>query len=287
MLTYLAPLLFLLLWSGGFTVAKIGISYAEPLTLLAVRYACVVGLLIPFCLALRPPMPRTRLQFLHVCFVGFLIQCLYFGTAYLAFAQGVSAGGVAIITALQPILVALITPMWTQENVSGLRWMGLLFGLTGTVIVITANTSIQIASTTGLLLAVTALLGITLATLWEKRYGTEQHPLTSNLIQYCIGVVFTLPVAWWMESMTINWTLPFAMSLGYLVIGNSILAITLLLMMIRRGEAARVSALFFLVPPVSALIAWQVLGEQMTPLAWAGMFIAALGVFLAMKRSTP
>lgn len=285
MLVYLAPLLFLLLWSGGFTVAKIGITYADPITLLALRYACVVGLLIPFYIALRPRMPATSSDFLHICFVGFLIQCLYFGTAYLAFAQGVSAGGVAIITSLQPILVALISPLWARERVSAIRWLGLLLGLTGTVIVITCNASIQIASSAGLLLAVTALLGITLATLWEKRFGTEQHPLTSNLIQYSIGVIFTLPFAWWMETMHIEWTLPFVLSLAYLVIANSLLAISLLLMMIRRGEASRVSALFFLVPPVSALIAWPALGEKMTSLAWVGMFIAAVGVYLAMRRS--
>ncbi|MBX2883247.1 MAG: DMT family transporter [Granulosicoccus sp.] len=285
MLTYLAPLLFLLLWSGGFTVAKIGISYADPLTLLALRYACVVGLLIPFCIILRPRLPASRSEFLHVCFVGFLIQCLYFGTAYLAFAQGVSAGGVAIITSLQPILVALIIPMWARESVSAIRWIGLLLGLTGAVVVITANASIQIASTAGLLLAVTALLGITLATLWEKKFGTEQHPLTANLIQYSIGVVFTLPVAWYMESMHIEWTAPFVLALVYLVIGNSLLAISLLLMMIRRREASKVSALFFLVPPVSALIAWPVLGERMTLLGWAGMIITATGVYLVMRRT--
>jgi len=280
-----APGIFLLLWSGGFTVAKIGISDADPLTLLALRYACVVVLLLPLVLIYKPRMPASVKQWFNLVLVGFLIQVVYFGTGWMAFAHGGSAGTVALITSLQPILVALIMPMVSSEKVSFRRWLGLALGMTGTVLVLVGNAGIQIVSIIVVLFSVSALLAFTLATVWEKRFGVSHHPLTANLVQYSVGLAGTLPLAFVFEPMNITVTTPFLLALAYLVIGNSLLAISLLLMMIRRGEATRVSALFFLVPPMSALIAWLVLDEHMSPLAWVGMAVAAVGVWFATRRT--
>ena len=122
----LAPAIFLILWSGGFSVAKLGIRHAEPLTFLALRYAIVLIILIPFAVALRPRWPRRPSEWLHIAMVGFLIQAVYFGLCYLAFHAGTSAGTVAIIVCLQPILVGLIAPYFARERVSALRWFGLI-----------------------------------------------------------------------------------------------------------------------------------------------------------------
>ncbi len=280
-----APGIFLLLWSGGFTVAKVGISDADPFTLLALRYACVVVLLLPFCLIVKPPLPQGRKQWFHLALVGFLIQVAYFGTAWMAFVKGGSAGTVALITSLQPILVALIMPMMSSETVSLKRWTGLALGLTGTCLVLAGNAGIEPISLTVLVFSVSALIAFTVATVWEKRFGVAHHPLTSNMVQYAVGLAGTLPLALLFEPMHITVTPPFLFALAYLVLGNSLLAMSLLLMMIRRGEATRVSALFFLVPPVSALIAWLALGERMSPLAWLGMGVAAIGVWMTTRRS--
>lgn len=281
-----APAIFLLLWAGGFTVAKVGIHNADPLTLLSLRYFCVLVLLLPFFIIKKPNLPATASEWGHLFFVGFLIQVVYFGTAWVAFSLGGSAGAVALITSLQPILVALIIPMLSQEKVNRKRWAGLILGLTGTLMVIVGNNGVQPVSIQIILFSTAALLAITIATVWEKRYGSEHHPLTSNTVQYTAGFLCTLPLAWLFEPMSINVTVPFILALAYLVICNSILAITLLLMMIRRGEATKVSALFFLVPPLAACIAWFVLNEKMTPTAWLGMAVAAAGVWLVSKTSS-
>lgn len=280
-----SPGIFLLLWSGGFTVAKVGISDADPFTLLALRYACVVVLLLPFCLVLKPPMPEGWKQWFHLALVGFLIQVAYFGTAWMAFAKGGSAGTVALITSLQPILVALIMPMMSSETVSAKRWAGLVLGLTGTCLVLAGNAGIKPISLLVLVFSVSALIAFTLATVWEKRFGVAHHPLTSNMVQYTVGFAGALPLAFLFEPMHIAVTTPFLFALAYLVLGNSLLAISLLLMMIRRGEATRVSALFFLVPPVSALIAWLALDERMSQMAWLGMGVAAVGVWMTTRSA--
>lgn len=284
MLVALAPLVFLLLWSGGFTVAKIGINDADPLTLLALRYGCVVLLLAPLWLVFRPALPENRSQWINLVVVGFLIQVVYFGTAWIAFSKGGTAGTVALITSLQPILVAVVMPMVSRETVSRKRWLGLFLGLAGAYLVLIGNADIQITSGTIILFSTAALLAFTLATVWEKRFGISHHPLTSNLVQYSVGVIGTLPLAIYFEPMQIDVTGSFIFALAYLVLANSLLAISLLLMMIRNGEATRVSALFFLVPPTSALIAWLVLDERMASLAWLGMAVAAVGVWLATRR---
>jgi len=282
-LVLLAPAIFLLLWSGGFTVAKIGLDAADPLTLLALRYACVLVILLPLCFYFKPALPATPQQWLNLFVVGFLIQVVYFGACWIAFTKGGSAGSVALITSLQPVLVALIMPMVSGESVSVRRWLGLALGLSGTAAVLLGNAGFQPVSMAVLALSFSGLMGITLATVWEKRFGIAHHPLTANVVQYTVGLACTLPLAMMFEPMHIQISTSFVFALAYLVLANSLLAISLLLMMIRNGEATRVSALFFLVPPVSALIAWWVLGEKMSTAAWVGMALAALGVWLATR----
>lgn len=279
----LAPLMFLCLWSGGYVVAKIGLQYAPPMTLLAVRYGLVVVLMAALFAVLRPPLPKTRADWAHLAIVGILIQAIYFGFSYLAFRDGVASGTVALIMSLQPILVAIIAPLWTTERIGWRRWSGLALGLAGTAVVIIARSVIAAPSPEGFAFCAVALGGMTLATLWEKRFGLSHHPVTASLIGFVAGFAVILPIALLLEDPVIQWTWPFAGALAYLVIGNSLIAISLLLAMIRVGEVSRVSALLFLVPPLAALVAWPVLGEEMPPAAWAGMALAGAGVLIATR----
>jgi drug/metabolite transporter (DMT)-like permease len=278
-----APFIFLILWSAGFAVAKIAVTHAAPLTVLALRYCIVVALLIPVALVLRPAWPSAR-GVADVAIVGFLIQVVYFGLCYMSFKSGVSAGAVAIIVCLQPILVALIAPRMVGEGVGRLGWLGLVLGLMGAALAIAGRSAVAAENAYGVALTFLALLGITAGTLWEKRFGVSHHPVSANLIQYAVGAAFCLPAAWLSEDMTVAWDAQFIWAMAYLVIGNSLLAMSLLLAMIRVGEVARVSSLFYLVPPLSALFAWPLLGEAMPPLSWAGMALAALGVALVSRK---
>ena len=233
---------------------------------------------------LRPPVPHRARDWGHLMVVGALVQGLYFSFSYLGFWLGVSAGTMAIIVSLQPILVGLLAPQFVAERVGLARWIGLVLGLIGAAMVIVARSEIEVTSAVGLLCAAGALLSMTAGTLYEKRFGLHHHPVTSNTVQYLVGFLLVLPLALSVERMEVDWTVDFAVALAYLVIGNSLIAVTLLLTMIRHGEAARVSALLFLVPPMAALIAWGLIGEVMPPAAWAGMVVAAAGVALATRK---
>ncbi|HEF5787770.1 multidrug DMT transporter permease [Burkholderia multivorans] len=278
-----APALFLLLWSSGFVFLKLGLRDADPLTFLALRYACVVALLAGPFLWLRPALPRTRRAWLNLVVVGLLLQAGYFSFTYLSLKLGMSAGAVALVTSQQPILVGLLAPALAGERVGALRWVGLALGAAGAVLVILARGSVAIASPWALAFALLALACITGGTLWEKRFGTDVHPVSANLVQYAVGLAVSAPLAFALEPMHVHWSAGLAGSLAYLVICNSLIAISLLLAMVRHGEASRVSALFFLIPPATALIALAVLGETIGALAWPGMALAAAGLYLVMR----
>ena len=234
-------------------------------------------------LLVRPPLPHGRAAWLHLAGVGLLLQAGYFGLFYLAIDR-VPPATVALVVCLQPVLVALLAPLLVGEHVPLARWAGLALGLAGAVLVIAVRADRGGANAAGIAFAVAALLAITAATLAERRFGTEQHPVTANLVQVAVALVATgLPAALF-ESLRVEWTGELVISLAYLVFANSLLAITLLLAMVRRGAASQVSALFFLVPPLAALIAWVVLGESLPALAWAGMVLAAAGVAVATRR---
>ena len=279
-----APLLFLLLWSGGFAFAKIGLEHAPPMTFLALRYWFALMVLLVMLVIVRPPVPRRASDWGHLIVVGALVQGLYFSLSYFGFWYGVTAGTLALIVSLQPILVGLLAPQFVAERVGPARWLGLVLGLIGAAMVIVARSEIEVTSAVGLLCAAGALLSMTAGTLYEKRFGLHHHPVTSNTVQYLVGFLLVMPLALSVERMEVDWTADFAVALAYLVIGNSLIAVTLLLAMIRHGEAARVSALLFLVPPMAALIAWGLIGEVMPPAAWAGMVVAAAGVALATRK---
>lgn len=282
-----APVIFLVLWSSGYSVAKLGLQHAPPFTLLALRYGIVMVILTPLALILRPKFPARAADWGHIAWVGFLIQVAYFAFAYGAFLTGMPAGTFAIVVCLQPILVAIAAPKWVGEAVSPWGWAGLILGLAGAIVAVVARGGVAGTPLWALIFSILALLSIAAGTLWEKRFGTAQHPIVSNMIQYGVGAICTFPIAYLYEDMHIDWNVEFAWVLTVLVLGNSLLAVTLLLAMIRAGEVARVSALFYLVPALAALFAWPILGEAMPPLAWAGMALAGAGVALVSRKAKP
>jgi drug/metabolite transporter (DMT)-like permease len=285
-LRWLAPATFLALWSAGFSFVALGLPDSEPITFLALRYAIVVALLGVAFAALRPPLPAGGRNWLDLIVVGLLLQAAYFTLLYLALDLESSAGTVALIVSLQPILVALLAPRVAGERVTLVRWAGLTLGLAGAAVVIGSRSSVGGSSAAGLLCAAAAMGALTAGTLYERRHGSEHHPVTANAVQFTAALAVTLPPALILEGFAVKWTGDLAISLAYLVFANSLVSITLLLMMVRRNEASRVSALFFLVPPLAALIAWGMLGESLPAAAWIGMAVAAAGVAIATRPGT-
>ena len=242
-------------------------------------------MLTPAFLVLRPPLPKARRDWVDLIVVALLLQAAYFTLLYLALDLESSAGTVALIVSLQPILVALLAPRVAGERVTKIRWAGLALGLIGAGVVIASRSTLGGASAAGLACAAAAMVALTAGTLYERTHGSEHHPVSANAVQFAVALAVTLPAALILEGFPVEWTGDLAISLAYLVFANSLVSITLLLMMVRRGEASRVSSLFFLVPPLAALIAWAVLGESLPASGWLGMAVAAVGVGIATSSS--
>lgn len=281
----LYPLVFLFLWAVGFVALKIGLQYSDPFTFLALRYVCVLAILIPLVLWLKPSFPSNNRGWAALIGVGLFLQTGYFTFTYLSLRYGLTAGAVALITCQQPILIALLAPSIVGERVTRTRWLGLILGVVGAVIVIISNTNAHASSILGLVFGVLALLSISCSTFVEKRFSLPTHPVSANLVQYSVGLLFTAPLAFFLEPMDVDWSWQFFASLSYLVFGASLLATSLLLAMIRRGDASRVSAVFFLVPPITALVAYVLIGESLTLISLPGMVLAVAGIYIVTQKT--
>ncbi len=280
-----APLLFVLLWSGGFTAVKLCLPHTGPLTLQVVRYAAVVVLLLPLWLLLRPALP-DRATLWHLLRMGLVLQFGYFAATNLALAHGMGAGGVALIVAFQPVLVALLAPAVAGDAPMGTRgWVGLALGLAGAAMVIMAGQMVRGGDALSYLFALAALGLMAASALLERRHGRGCDPVTANLVMGAVALVASIPLAFALEDMHVDWTAQFLAGLAYLVLVSSLVSLSLLFLMLRHGEAARASSVFFLVPPVAAGVAWAVLGEAMTAPAILGTLVAAGGVALAMRAA--
>ncbi len=279
-----APTLFLLFWSSGFIAAKLGLEGAEPVTFLALRFVIVTGLMLAIALVLRSPWPRRPAELGHILVAGLIIQAVYFSAAYLAFDAGITAGGLALIVGMQPVVTAVLAARWLGERVRPRQILGLGLGVVGVVLVLGEKLATGLGSPFGVAVAFVALLSITGGTLYQKRFCPHFDLWAGGTLQFAVAALATGVAALAFEDTAIAWTPSFASALAYLVLVNSIVAIALLNLMLRRGEAGRVASLFFLVPPAATLVAWIVLGETLGGTALLGMAVATVGVALVMRR---
>ncbi len=281
-----APFVFVLFWSGGYSFAKLGLAHAEPMTLLAMRYGLAVVALAPFLLRRGIDWPHNRRHWAALAFTGFLIQCVYFGLAYLAMKRGMNASTAAIIMALQPMLVATLAPLAGVGRPERWVWPGLALGFLGVLLVILAGDSLGPSPAVAVLLAFAALCGITGATLFEKWHGTRTDPAVGGIVQYMVGFAVLMPVAAATESLSVDWHPELVIALAYLVVANSIISVGLYIALLQRGDATRISALLYLVPPLALFVAWVILGETMTALSLAGFALCVLGVYIVHRKTT-
>jgi drug/metabolite transporter (DMT)-like permease len=278
------PGVFVLLWSTGFIGAKLGLPYAEPMTFLALRFGVLVLLLLPVALLWRLPWPRPWSQVGHICVSGLLLHGVYLGGVFSSIYHGVPAGVVALIVGIQPVLTAALAGSFLGERITPLQWTGLGLGILGVILVVWRKLDLGSGTPLGFGLAVLALLGITFGTLYQKRFCAHIHLVTGNLTQFAATCLALGGLAFLLESRHIIWSGRFVFALAWLVLVLSIGAITLLYLLIRRGAAARVASLFYLVPPATAVIAWILFGETFGPVALAGMVVAVTGVALVNLR---
>lgn len=281
----MVPALFVVLWSTGFIGARLGLPHVEPLTFLTLRYIAVIALMLPLAIAVRARWPATLGESRHIATAGLLMQGGYLGGVFCAVHAGMSAGVVALIVGMQPLLTAAGAGPLLGERTSRAQWTGLALGLTGVALVVWQKMSLHGMSAASVALALLALLSITSGTLYQKRYCPSFDLRTGSVIQFAAALIVTLPLAFLLETMKVDWTGEFVFALGWLVLVLSVGATTMLFRLIERGAATRVTSLFYLTPAVTAVMAWLMFGETLGALAVSGMLIAVTGVALVNRTA--
>ncbi|TMH12866.1 MAG: DMT family transporter [Betaproteobacteria bacterium] len=280
------PWVFVLIWSTGFIVARLAMPHAPPFSFLVVRYALSVACFGVWIALAHAAWPQGRAQWLHLAITGTLIHAGYLGGVWAAIKAGIGAGTVALLVGLQPVLTALwissIANADKRDHVSMRQWLGLLLGLVGLTLVVWHKLGVGEVTPWNLSLAIVALLSITVGTLYQKRFVAPCDVRTANTVQLLAAFVVSLPLAL-LEREPIVWHPAFIGAMAWSVLGMTLGGSSLLYLLIQRGAATQVTSLLYLVPPVTALMAWLTFGEPLTSSMVLGMALTAVGVALVVR----
>jgi drug/metabolite transporter (DMT)-like permease len=276
------PFVFVLIWSTGFIVARFGMPQSPPMKFLAVRYALSILCFLPWIFLAKVPWPVERVQWRHLAITGVLMHACYLGGVWAAVRAGMGSGLVALIVGLQPVLTAF----WLSSSggrISRRQWAGLMLGFVGLLMVVSRKFgSGGEAHWLNMALAVGALFGITIGTLYQKRFVAPCDVRTASVIQLSAALLVTLPLAL-LETETMHLNAHLLGAMAWSVLALTLGGSSLLYLLIQRGAATSVTSLMYLVPPCTALMAWLLFSEPITALTIAGTLITALGVSLVVR----
>ena len=280
-LTRLVPAAFVVLWSSGFIASKYAMPFAEPFTFLTIRFAAVALVLVLASAMLKASWPDRRLS-LHAMIAGVLLHGAYLGPVFWAISRGMSSGISALIVSMMPILSGLLAPALVGERVSGRQWFGLLLGAAGVALVLApkAMAGTADAHVDTVIACIIGLFGSTLGNIYQKRFATGIDLRTGGFFQFSGAALAMLVLAAATENWHITWNPSVVFAMLWSVFAMSIGAISLLMLMIRQNAISKVAAYYYLVPPVTALMAWAAFGETMNALQMAGMGLTCAAVAL-------
>jgi len=283
----LMPAVFVALWCTGFVAARLGMPYAPPITFLAIRFGLSTLCFGLWVLISRATWPQGRAQWLHLIVLGASTHAAYLICGWAAVKHGLGAGTMALIVGLQPLLTALWLHRFADAAQANLRlgqWLGLVLGLCGLVLVVSAKLGQGEMTPFNLALGLGALLAISFGGLYQKRFIQPGDARTAMFVQLLAAFVIAAPLAL-LESEPVVWHRDFWIALAWSVLGLTLGGSSLLYLLLRRGAATRVSSLMYLVPPCAALLAWFLFGDPIGWAMWLGMLVSAIGVLLVIRQA--
>ena len=287
MLKKLAPGLFVLLWSTGFIGIKYGIAFAPPFYFVAIRMVIASLLLFIAVSFLRKSQPITRSIIWPSTMIGLTLHGAYLGGCFFAVSRGMPAGVAALIVSLQPVLVSLFAAKFLNEPLKARAVFGLILGLIGLFVVVLPRINMIGANSLSLFAIGACLIGLlggTSGTILQKKYGGAIPTLAGTSIQYAATAVVFAVLALLFEEPDIQWTTNFVGALAWLIFAISFGAILLLFFLLKTGSAASVSSLYYLVPAATAIEAYFIFDEQISPISMLGTLITVIGVWLVVSK---
>ena len=279
------PLVFVILWSSAFITSKIIVEDASPFIALSYRFIIVAFIFFVFFILFSERKFFSFKSVLEALVSGILFHGFYLGGVFYALSKGASASIIALIVSLQPIMTAVLAQKILKEFLSKIQWFGILIGFLGAGIVIVSdlNDNLTIlALCSGLVGLISSSIGI----IWQKRIVNDLSLSANNFLQALGASIFHLLLAICFENYFINFTSSFLIAMTWQVLVISLGAFLILMWMLKYNDAGKTSTLFFLIPPVSAIMAYLILQENFTHLDIFGLFLSSIGVFIVTKNNS-
>ena len=283
MLVAAAPFIFVLLWSTGYLSGRFLRPYVDPLTFSAYRFGAASALLTLAVFFSKAQWPKSLLSWWHLSVCGILIQGFFITGMLVAVNIGLEMGTAALVGGMQPILTAALATVWLGESIARRQKFGFFLGFFGLTLVVWEGANIGNIPTGGLVVSLFAVLGITLGTLYQKRYVVNVDLISGTAVQFGAAFVPVGILALLLEENRVEWTVGVIATTVWLVVAQSIGALLILFYMIRAGAVSRVASLFYLVPPICALQGYFFFAEQLTITQLAGIAIATVAVLMIVR----
>ncbi|MGB1883856.1 MAG: DMT family transporter [Gammaproteobacteria bacterium] len=278
LLVRFAPLVFVLLWSTGFIGARFGLPHADPLTFTAIRFAIVTIVLLVIARIRNARGPAPGLAWVHLAVSGVLIHSCFVGGVFYAIDRGVDVSIAAVITGAQPILTAAIAATLLTERLRRIQWLGFVIGFVGLSMVVLPSYRGGGLDALGLVACVLALIGITLGTLYQKRFPMQVDLFFGSAIQFASAAIVCALWAFAYEQRVIEWNITVSLTMTWMCLALSVGAVSILLLLIRNDAASRVSSLFYLVPPATAVQGYLFFDQTLNLLQCLGVAVTAAAV---------
>jgi len=283
MIKYL-PLSFIIFWSSAFVSGQFIVQSASPFASLTFRFMIVaIGFLI-FSYYFKEKIFINLKLIIQAAITGILFHGFYLGGVFFSYSVGLTATLSALIVGLQPVLTNILSGPILKERVTIIQWYGIILGFIGTIMVIGLDIGKSIP-TLGIISSIVALLGATIATIWQKKFTGNLTLSVNNFYQALAASIFLLIISLLFEIPFINFDNRFVLSMGWQIIMVSFGAYAILMYLLKIGTASKTSSLFFLVPPTTAIMAWFVLDEKLFIIDIIGLLICTFGVYIATRTN--
>ena len=277
------PLIFVLLWSSAFVTTKPIVDNSDPFAALAFRFLIVaIGFLI-FSIYQNLSLKLNKKDFIQSFFSGVLFHGVYLGGVFFSVSRDIPTGITALIVTMQPILTNALAGPFLKEYVGWKQWLGVILGFIGSAMVLGVDIGVTLP-TIGIIASFIALLSITSATLFQKKYSGNIPLPVSNMYQAAGGCFFHLVIILFFVDPYIEFNSTFLVAMSHQIFLVSFGAFTILMFLIKNNSASKTVTVFFLIPATTAFMAWIFLNEQLTRIDLIGFLIASLGVFIATRN---
>ena len=277
------PLIFVLLWSSAFVTTKPIVDNSDPFAALAFRFFIVaLGFLI-YSVYQNLSLKLNKKDFIQSFTSGVLFHGVYLGGVFFSVSNDIPTGITALIVTMQPILTNALAGPFLKEHVGWKQWLGVILGFIGSAMVLGVDIGVTLPAI-GIIASVIALLSITTATLFQKKYSGNIPLPVSNMYQAAGGCFFHLIIILFFVDPFIEFNSTFLIAMSHQIFLVSFGAFTILMFLIKNNSASKTVTVFFLIPATTAFMAWIFLNEQLTVIDLIGFLIASLGVFIATRN---